>query len=108
MYVTRRDKTLDLLHRKVEEVKAIRSPSILLIRRAPRGISAPKGRLGIFPASFNPPTKAHVALVREARKQYGLDEVLVLLDLQAMDKRIFGASLAHRLFMLSLLFRRDP
>jgi nicotinic acid mononucleotide adenylyltransferase len=25
-----------------------------------------------------------------------------------MDKRIFGASLAHRLFMLSLLFRRDP
>jgi len=108
MYVTRKDEAIDGLQRKVEDFKVIRSPSILLIRRAPRGTSAPNGRLGIFPASFNPPTKAHVALVREARRQCGLDEVLVLLDLQAMDKRIFGASLAHRLFMLSLLFRKDP
>jgi nicotinate (nicotinamide) nucleotide adenylyltransferase len=108
MRVTTRDKAIDYLQRKVEGFKAIRSPSVLHIRRAPRGTSPPKGRLGIFPASFNPPTKAHVALVREARKQYNLDEILVLLDLQAMDKKILGASLAHRLFMLSLLFRRDP
>jgi nicotinate (nicotinamide) nucleotide adenylyltransferase len=108
MCVTRRDEAMNSLQRKVEGFKAIRSPSILLIRRAPRGISAPKGRLGIFPASFNPPTKAHVALVREARKQYDLDEVLVLVDLQAMDKRVFGTSLPDRLFMLGLLFGRDP
>jgi nicotinic acid mononucleotide adenylyltransferase len=108
MYVTRRDKAIDDLQRKVEGFKAIRTPSILLIRKASRGIFASRGRLGIFPASFNPPTKAHTALVRVARKQYGLDEVLVLLDLLAMGKRIFGASLAHRLFMLSLVFRRDP
>jgi nicotinamide-nucleotide adenylyltransferase len=104
---TRRDRVIDDLQRKVKAFRAIRSPSILFIRKAPRGISS-KERLGIFPASFNPPTKAHMALVREARKQYDLDEVLVLLDLQAMDKRIFGASLAHRLMMLNLLFRRDP
>jgi nicotinamide-nucleotide adenylyltransferase len=107
MRVTSRNKAIDRLQRKVEDFKVIRPSSILLIRKAPRGISAPKGRLGIFPASFNPPTKAHVALIREARKQYDLDEVLVLLDLQAMDKRIFGASSAHRLFMLNLLFRRN-
>jgi nicotinic acid mononucleotide adenylyltransferase len=108
MYATSKDKAIDYLQRRVDDFKAIRTPSILIIRKAPRGISAAKGRLGIFPASFNPPTKAHLALVQKARRQFGLDEVLVLLDLQAMDKKIFGASLAHRLFMLSLLFRRDP
>ena len=108
MRVTSRDKAMDRLQRKVEDFKAIRSPSILLIRRAPQGISAPKGRLGIFPASFNPPTKAHVALIREARKKYDLDEVLVLLDLQAMDKRIVGAPPELRIEMLQITFRRDP
>jgi hypothetical protein len=87
MRVTRRDKAIDYLQRKVEDFRAVRPPSILFVQRAPRGVSAPKGRLGIFPASFNPPTKAHVALVRKARKQYDLDEVLVLLDLAPMDKR---------------------
>jgi nicotinate (nicotinamide) nucleotide adenylyltransferase len=108
MRVTSRDKAMDRLHREVEDFKAIRPPSILLIRKAPRGISAPKGRLGIFPASFNPPTKAHVALIREARKKYDLDEVLVLLDLQAMDKRIVGAPPELRIEMLKIIFRRDP
>ena len=108
MRVTRRDKAMELLHRKVEDFKAIRSPSILLIRRAPQGISGPRGRLGILPASFNPPTKAHVVLIREARKKYNLDEVLILLDLQAMDKRIFGAPPEDRLIMLKLLFRKNP
>ena len=87
MRVTSRDKAMDRLHRQVEDFKANRSPSILLIRKAPRGISAPRGRLGIFPASFNPPTNAHVALVREARKQYDLDEVLVLLDDPRADEK---------------------
>ena len=108
MRVTRRDKAMELLHRKVEDFKAIRSPSILLIRRAPQGISGPSGRLGIFPASFNPPTNAHVALVREAMKKYDLDEVLALLDLQAMDKRIVGAPPERRIEMLKIIFRRDP
>ena len=48
MHVTRRDEAMDGLHRKVEDLKAIRPPSILLIRRAPQGLSAPRGRLGIF------------------------------------------------------------
>jgi nicotinate-nucleotide adenylyltransferase len=60
--------------------------------------------LGVFSASFNPPTKAHEALVRVAQKVVPLDECLLLLDLKAMDKEIFGASLEDRLVMLLILF----
>ena len=94
------------LRETIEKLRTRRRPSIHLIRKAPRGLRGRKGRLGIFPASFNPPTKAHVALIREATKRFKLDEILVLLDLQAMDKRIVGAPLEERVKMLKLLFER--
>jgi nicotinic acid mononucleotide adenylyltransferase len=64
--------------------------------------------LGVFPASFNPPTAAHEALVREARNAVPLDECLLVLDLQAMDKECFGAPWEERLLMLLALFKADP
>ena len=67
-----------------------------------------RGRLGIFPASFNPPTMAHLALIREAKKQGNLDEILILLDIQAMDKEPVGATFEDRLTMLKKVFGRDP
>ena len=79
-----------------------------MIRKAPKGISSRTGRLGIFPASFNPPTMAHLALIKEAKKQGNLDEILVLLDIQAMDKEPVGAALEDRLAMLKKAFGRDP
>ena len=94
------------LHENIEKLRRRKTPSIHLVRKAPRGLRGRKGRLGIFPASFNPPTKAHVALITEATKRFKLDEILVLLDLQAMDKRIVGAPLEERLKMLRLLFER--
>jgi nicotinate (nicotinamide) nucleotide adenylyltransferase len=81
---------------------------IVLIRRAPKGINYQNSRLGIFPASFNPPTLAHVALIREAIKKKKLDEVLVLLDMQAMDKEPIGANLEDRLRMLKKAFGKNP
>lgn len=94
------------LREAIGKLRTRRTPSIHLIRKAPRGLRGRKGRLGVFPASFNPPTKAHVALIREATKRFKLDEILVLLDLQAMDKRIVGAPLEERVKMLKLLFER--
>ncbi len=93
---------------QLKELKKRKEPAILLIRKAPRGISGRRGRLGIFAASFNPLTMAHLTLIREARKRFDLAEVLVLLDIKAMDKKIVGASLEDRLKMLNVLFRRDP
>ncbi len=81
---------------------------IVFIRKAPKGISNGKGRLGIFPASFNPPTRAHLALIREARKAASLDEILVLLDIHAMDKTPVEARFEDRLQMVKKVFQKDP
>ncbi len=88
----------------IRKLRRRKGATIHLIRKASQGLRNRKGRLGILPASFNPPTKAHVALIREAMKRFNLDEVLVLLDLQAMDKHMIGASFEDRLRMLKILF----
>ena len=91
-----------------EELRQSKESIIILVRKARQGISNQKGRLGIFPASFNPPTLAHLALIREAIKKERLNEVLVLLDMQAMDKRPVKARFEDRLVMLKKVFERDP
>ena len=92
----------------IKELSLSKESTLLLVRKAPRGISNQKNRLGIFPASFNPPTMAHLALIREARRTGDLDEILVLLDIAAMDKRPAGSKFGDRLQMLKMVFRRDP
>ena len=99
---------LETLQQAVREFTRLKKPSISILRKAPRGIIDCEGSLGIFPASFNPPTMAHLALIRAARKQAHLDEILLLLDLQAMDKRLLGATWEERITLLEILFRRDP
>jgi nicotinate (nicotinamide) nucleotide adenylyltransferase len=92
---------------RLDRLNKSKQSEIVLIRRAPKGIKK-RGRLGIFPASFNPPTLAHLALIREAKKQGGLDEILILLDMQAMDKEPTGAGFQDRLAMLRKAFGKDP
>lgn len=101
-------KKLIILSQQIETMRSREEPTVLIVRKAPEGISNRKGRLGIFPASFNPPTKAHAALIKEARKQGDLDEILLLLDIQAMDKKPIGAAFEDRLIMLKKLFQRNP
>ena len=98
----------EILSREIKKLTRLRESSILLVRKAPKGITKRRGRLGIFPASFNPPTQAHLALIRKAMRLGNLDEMLVLLDAQAMDKGIIGAGLEDRVIMLKRLFQRDP
>jgi nicotinate (nicotinamide) nucleotide adenylyltransferase len=105
---SRRSRIVTTLPQKMQALKAAKEPSLLLIRKASRGIFCKKGRLGIFPASFNPPTKAHLALIKGANKWGGLDEMLLILDLQAMDKRQVGANLEDRVIMLKNLFQGNP
>jgi len=98
----------EFLSGEIEKLTRLKKSSILLVRKAPQGITKRQGRLGIFPASFNPPTLAHLSLIRKARRLGNLDEMLVLLDAQAMDKCIIGAGLEDRVMMLKRLFQRDP
>ncbi len=72
-------------------------------RRLRRG-----GRLGVFPASFNPPTRAHREIVARAQADFQLEEVLLLLGLTNADKTAYEASLEDRLAMVRLACEDDP
>jgi nicotinate (nicotinamide) nucleotide adenylyltransferase len=102
-----KSKKPNLLQRKVKAFQRIKTPSVLILKKASKGILDKKGRLGIIPGSFNPPTRAHLCLVKEAMRLISPDEILVLLDLQAMDKRPFGATWEERAAMLEILFREN-
>jgi nicotinate-nucleotide adenylyltransferase len=57
-------------------------------------------RLGILPGTFNPPTRAHVALARAALEQ--VDEVLFVLPREFPHKAYQGATFEDRIEMLRL------
>lgn len=77
-----------------------REPCIELIERA-----AYRGpRLGIFSSSFNPPTIAHIELIRRARNDFSLDEVLALAGTANADKSDYECALEDRLMMLAAAF----
>jgi nicotinamide-nucleotide adenylyltransferase len=60
----------------------------------------PRGRIGLLPGAFNPPTEAHVALAAAGRAA-GLDTVVYLLSKRTVDKeRLTGLRLEERLAML--------
>jgi len=86
----------------IEKMRASRSPSIEFIRRAERRGSRP----GIFASSFNPPTLAHVELMRRAALAFSLDETVALAGLANADKESYESRLEDRLRMLDLAFER--
>lgn len=81
-------------------------PTINFIRRAKKGIEIENRKLGVFSASFNPLTKAHIEIIEQAEK-HDLSEILLVLDKENIDKEIFGASLEERLLMLLRFFDSD-
>ncbi len=60
----------------------------------------------VFPASFNPPTKAHLYLLEKSRGLVRPQETAVVLDHHPMDKDIATTTL-DRLLMLLKLFEGD-
>ncbi len=94
-----------------EAVRALprEGPAVIqIVKRAASGIqNKKKGTLGILPASFNPPTSAHQALISEAGGAVALDEILLIVDQQAMDKERVAAPLEDRVLMLLALFGGD-
>src|SRR5438105_1593079 len=63
-------------------------------------------RLGILPGTFNPPTRAHLALARAAEAQ--VDEVLFVLPREFPHKAYEGASFEERIEMLRLAVDGEP
>lgn len=98
-------RTRQYVHEAVRALAREGPPVIEIVKQAERGIEAKKrGVLGVLPASFNPPTAAHQALIREAGAAVAFDEILLIVDQQAMDKERLGAPLEDRLLMLLALY----
>jgi nicotinate-nucleotide adenylyltransferase len=70
--------------------------------------SAAVQRLGVFGGAFDPPHRAHVALVEAAVAQFQLDQVCVLPTGQAWHKPRNLSDAEHRLAMTRLAFADVP
>lgn len=65
-------------------------------------------RIGMFGGAFDPPHSAHVALVQEAIRQFGLDTLYVVPTGHAWHKSRALSAPAHRLAMARLAFGDIP
>lgn len=63
-------------------------------------------RLGVFPGSYNPPTRAHMALAKAALLT--TDEVVFVIPRTFPHKSFEGASFDQRIAMLRRLATADP
>jgi len=99
---------LTILQQLVDALDPNGEPTIRLVLKATEGIKTTGQKLGIFSASFNPLTNAHLKMIEESEKNYGLNEILLLLAKANVDKGIFGASLEERLLMLKHFARGRP
>lgn len=78
------------------------------VRTLPGGW-APPARLGVLAGSFNPLTRAHTELARQALAHGGLEAVAFALSVRTVDKeQISGAALEDRLLALELYASRRP
>lgn len=66
------------------------------------------GRAVVLPAAFNPPTAAHIALLRVAMGATGAGAAVALLSTRNADKPLVGAPLHHRAGMLLALTAGQP
>jgi len=99
---------LSRCHGIVEEIRGAPRARIRFISRTREAADKPPGKVGVFPSSFNPITTGHMAILQEAAEIKAFREILLILDTQATDKEIFGATLVDRLMMLQVLFEAHP
>jgi nicotinate-nucleotide adenylyltransferase len=85
-------------------LSCLEAPTIAWIRR----MSRPPARLGVFPASFNPLTRAHVEIIARARARFHLEGIALLPGLTNADKRAYDAPLEDRTAMVLMAFASDP
>ena len=55
-----------------------------------------RGRVGLLPGTYNPPTMAHVALGEAAQRCFDLDQVIQIIPRSPPHKRIARPTMEHR------------
>lgn len=68
--------------------------------------SVPVGRLGLLAGSFNPPTRAHLALAEASLER--VDATLLVIPRRLPHKDFTGASLDQRVAMMTRAVAGDP
>jgi nicotinate (nicotinamide) nucleotide adenylyltransferase len=96
------------LRQLVDTLNSDGEPMVSYLLKASSGIKLTGKKLGVFSASFNPLTNAHIKMIEEAEKNYNLAEILLVLAKANVDKGIFGASLEERLLMIKLYAQKCP
>ena len=93
----------DDLTRRIDRLHGVEQPSLLRLDEGHPFSS----RLAVLPSAFNPPTLAHLELLRAAAASPGVGSVAAMLTTRNVAKGLVGASLAHRARMLLELGYRD-
>ncbi len=94
------------MQRRLDQLDPQSAPQALLITGSPR----PRGSIIVFPGSFNPPTNAHLALLKQARSYARAHEPMYLyaaISKQTVDKeRVERPLWVDRLMLLDTLLTR--
>ena len=98
----------DVYEESINSLDTNADPRIVLHHRTSDPIIESGKHLGIFSGSFNPLTIAHIKLIEEARQQYQLDEILLLLAKSNVDKDVYGLPLAGRMIILKQFAVSQP
>lgn len=93
----------DQLAQIISRAAARSVPAIEIIKRAEKT----GARLGVLASSFNPVTRAHVELMRQAAERFGLEGTLALAGIANADKAAYEAPLEDRIAMLLECFAND-
>ena len=82
-------------------------PRLTWLKRAASGTQGAPPVVGVLSGTFNPPTRAHLALAREAMARLRLDEVVFVLPQVPPHKGELEASLEDRAEMLRRMLARE-
>ena len=64
-----------------------------------------RGRVGLLPGTFNPPTRAHLALAETAQRRFGLDQIIQIMPRSLPHKQIARPTVENRLEWIAELAR---
>lgn len=81
---------------------AVNEPELRWLRRAPRGLrpGGAQPRLGVLGGTFNPVTRAHLALAEAAAQEFSLGEVLFVLPTELPHRAPGEVTVEERLALL--------
>ena len=92
----------------LDSVELSQLPRVQLLGAAPSEAADLSEGVAVLDSSFNPPTVAHLSMLRAVAERFGLGHSLLLLAKQNADKPVVGASLVQRLQMMERVAAAEP